>query len=187
MHLWHTNLKMRIENKKSICYNQKKGDFMKKLINITKILLKVLGFVCLISIAYVFISLFIQKNAIENSDNSLDALGLVILFVYFGLPTVALNLALAIYSFVFSGVVKKVEKNGNAIKLKIVIPFVVLAVISSVLLGFNSFIAVYFEPVSLILGIIEIGIAALALATTIISKKSKIDIKQVSDDGIGQQ
>jgi hypothetical protein len=166
---------------------KKKGEFMKKLINITKPLLKVLGVVCLFSIAYVFISLFIQKKAIENSDNGWDALGLVILFIYFGLPTAVLNLALAIYSFVFSSVVKKAEKNGNAIKLKIAIPFVVLTVISGVLLGINSFIAVYFEPVSLILGIIEVAVGALSLATAIIGKKPVANIKQDSDGDIGQQ
>lgn len=136
-----------------------------------KILLTICGIVSILGLLYVFVSFFIQKNLIENSENGWDALGLVLLFIIFSLPNAVLNLALAICSFVFSSRIKKVAQGEKKPPLVLAIVYLILALIAGVLSGIISFSAVYFEPVSLAIGVFQTVVSIVSLACVIKYKK----------------
>jgi hypothetical protein len=113
-----------------------------------------------------------QKSAIENSDNGWDALGLVIIFVYFSIPTAIINLALAVLSFITSKRLKKSLENGEKFNLSYAIAFLILTTISGVGLGLQSFMAVYFEPISITIGVMQFAIGIITIVYAVKNKKT---------------
>ncbi len=86
---------------------------MNKLGNVTKKLLILCGFLCIISVLFVVVNFILQKNAVENSDNGWDALGLVIIFICYSLPFSVVNLGLAVLSFITAKRLKKSLENSE--------------------------------------------------------------------------
>ena len=144
-----------------------------KLGNATKTLLTICGIVCLLGVLYVFVSFFLQKRAVENTENNFgDALGLVVLFIVFSIPCAVLNLGLSIYSFAFSSKVKKIMLGKKKPSLLLARFYLIFALLTGALSGVISFASVYFEPVSLILGAFYVAVSIVALICVVKMRKS---------------
>lgn len=145
---------------------------MNKLGNVTKKLLILCGFLCIISVLFVVVNFILQKTAVENSDNGWDAIGLVIIFIFYSLPFSVLNLGLAVLSFITAKRLKKSLKNDEKFNLGYAIAFLILTAISGVGLGLQSFMAVYFEPISITIGVMQFAIGIITIVYAVKNKKS---------------